>query len=75
MAKSVKPKRGRPPTGEALKGSLGLHVSDDDLARLDAVVSRMMLGNRHSVARAALRLGLDAIERDPRVLLGQKARA
>jgi hypothetical protein len=49
---------------------LGIRVNEDDLARLDAVVSKLMLGSRHAVARAALQLGLDAIERDPSVLLG-----
>jgi hypothetical protein len=72
MVKVTKAKRGRPPTEDALGGMLGVRVSSDDLARLDAIVSRMMLGSRHAVARAALRLGLDAIERDPGVLLGQK---
>jgi hypothetical protein len=49
---------------------LGVRVSPDDLARLDALAERLPVATRHSIARAALRYGLDAIERDPLILLG-----
>jgi hypothetical protein len=49
---------------------LGIRIDADDVARLDALTERMLLGSRHALARAALRLGLDAIERDPTVLVG-----
>jgi hypothetical protein len=49
---------------------LGLRLDAEDVARLDALTERMLVGSRHALARAALRLGLDAIEADPAVLLG-----
>jgi hypothetical protein len=49
---------------------LGIRIDAEDVARLDALTERMLLGSRHALARAALRLGLDAIERDPTVLVG-----
>jgi len=55
---------------EGLSEMLGVRVSADDLARLDALAERLPIGTRHAIARFALRIGLDAIERDPGVLLG-----
>jgi hypothetical protein len=55
---------------ETLGQMLGVRVSSDDLARLDALVERLPIGSRHAIARFALRVGLDVIERDPSVLLG-----
>jgi hypothetical protein len=50
---------------------LGLRLDADDAARLDALADRMLLGSRHALARACLLLGLEAVERDPAILLGQ----
>ena len=52
---------------------LGLRVSADDMARIDALAGRLAIGTRHGIARAALRLGLDAIEKDPAILLSGRA--
>jgi hypothetical protein len=60
----------KPKEKEALGEMLGVRVSSDDLARLDAIVARLPIGSRHAIARFALRIGLDAIERDPAILLG-----
>lgn len=49
---------------------LGLRLDAEDVARLDAVAKGMLVGSRHALARAALLLGLKAIEDDPAVLLG-----
>jgi hypothetical protein len=49
---------------------LGLRLDAEDVARLDALTDRMLVGSRHALARAALRIGLDAIEREPAILLG-----
>jgi hypothetical protein len=62
MAKAMKAKDG-------LSEMLGVRVSTDDLTRIDALAQRIEVGTRHSIARAALRIGLDAIERDPAILL------
>jgi hypothetical protein len=53
---------------------LGLRLDADDVARLDVISERMLVGSRHALARACLLLGLDAVERDPSVLLGVKGR-
>jgi hypothetical protein len=55
---------------EGLSEMLGVRVSADDLARLDALAERLPIGTRHAIARFALRIGLDEIERNPAVLLG-----
>lgn len=55
---------------DGLSEMLGVRVSSDDLARLDSLAARLPIGTRHAIARFALRIGLDAIERNPQVLLG-----
>jgi hypothetical protein len=55
---------------EGLSEMLGVRVSKADLDRLDALTERLPIGTRHAIARYALRIGLDAIERDPAILLG-----
>ena len=55
---------------DGLSEMLGVRVSADDLARLDALAKRLPIGTRHAIARFAIRIGLDAIERDPAILLG-----
>jgi hypothetical protein len=62
--------REKPKDKEALGEMLGVRVSSDDLARLDALAERLPIGTRHAIARFALRIGLDEIERNPAVLLG-----
>ena len=55
---------------KGLSEMLGVRVSADDVARLDALAERLPIGTRHAIARFAFRIGLDAIERDPSLLLG-----
>jgi hypothetical protein len=62
--------REKPKDKDGLSQMLGIRVSADDLARLDALAERFPIGTRHAIARFALRIGLDAIERDPALLLG-----
>lgn len=66
MAKATKSKDDK----EGLTEMLGVRVSADDVARIDALADRIPIATRHAIARHALRLGLDAIERDPAILLG-----
>jgi len=64
---------GRPPlpVGTALGTQLGVRADAETTARLDRLVARFNgLASRAAVARAALRLGLELIERDPTVLFG-----
>ena len=63
MAKTTKDRDG-------LSEMLGVRVSADDLARIDALAERLPIGTRHAIARFALRVGLDAIEHNPGLLLG-----
>jgi hypothetical protein len=60
----------KPKDKDGLSEMLGVRVSADDLARLDALAERLPIGTRHAIARFALRIGLHAIERDPAILLG-----
>jgi hypothetical protein len=64
----------KPKEKEGLSEMLGVRVSADDLARLDALAARLPIGTRHGIARFAFRIGLDAIERDPGILLGAAVR-
>jgi len=50
--------------------SLFLRVTQADIDRLNALVIRLPIANKSAIARAAMRLGIDAIEADPAVLLG-----
>jgi len=65
----------KPKDKEGLSAMLGVRVSAHDLARIDALAERLPIGTRHAIARFALRTGLDAIERDPGILLGGALRA
>jgi hypothetical protein len=48
---------------------LAVRITATDLERLDAIVATSPgLLTRHSLARAAMRVGLDAIGKDPAVL-------
>jgi len=51
--------------------SLFLRVTSEDFERLDALVEQIPIANRSSLAREALRIGLDAIESDPAMLVGR----
>jgi hypothetical protein len=65
----------KPKDKEGLSEMLGVRVSADDLARLDALAERLPIGTRHAIARFALRIGLDAIEENPAILLGSAVKA
>jgi hypothetical protein len=48
-----------------------IRVTAEDTERLDGLAERIELATRSSLARAAMRIGLEAIEQDPAVLFGQ----
>jgi hypothetical protein len=50
---------------ETLAQQVALRLNDEDLARLEALAARIRTVSRNTIARAALRLGLDALEADP----------
>jgi hypothetical protein len=42
-----------------------IRLTDEDLARLDALAARIPVTDRDAIARAALNFGLDALEENP----------
>jgi hypothetical protein len=51
---------------------LGLRVTPADAARIKALAERFPIATEASIARAALLIGLDAIEAQPAILLGER---
>ncbi len=47
-----------------------LRITEDDARRLHTLAKQITVATRSSIARAAIRIGLDEIERDLTVLLG-----
>ncbi len=54
---------------EALTRQIGVRLSEADYQRLEALSTTMGVS---ALVRAAIFVGLDAIERQPGILLGQK---
>ena len=73
MAKTkAKHPGGRPPlpAGRRLGVMVGVRLDADSAARLDAIAERLGgVLHRSQVARAALRLGIDLLDRDPTLLV------
>jgi hypothetical protein len=61
-----KPKK---PDAERLARTVGVRLTADDVARLDALLARVPISSRNSIARAALLLGLAELEADPTRLI------
>ena len=59
-------------TDEPNNRSILLRITASDLQRLDDLADGIPIATRSSLAREALRLGLEAIERDPAILLGRQ---
>lgn len=57
------------PKDEKLTEALYVRVAPDDLGRLDALVRRIPIASRNAIARAAMRLGMSALEEDPARIL------
>jgi hypothetical protein len=56
---------------ERLGSTLGVRLTADENARLEALVARVPIVTKHAIARVALRIGLEALEADPaRYLIG-----
>jgi hypothetical protein len=56
---------------ERLQVTLGLRLTNEEVQRLDAIVSRVPIGRRHAIARAAFRLGLGLLEKNPTRLIAK----
>lgn len=59
-------------TDDRLSRQVAIRLSEEDMDRLEALVERIPIATRNAIARAALRIGLDALEKDPAQLLGEK---
>jgi hypothetical protein len=53
------------PDDVVLAHTIGLRLTRDEIERLDALVRRLPIASRHSIARACFRAGLDILEADP----------
>jgi hypothetical protein len=53
---------------------VSLRLTDDDRSRLDAVAARLPVVPRLTLARIALRMGLEVIAKNPSVLLSVSER-
>lgn len=51
--------------------ALYLRLTPSDVGQLDALVARFPIVTKAALARAAMRIGLRAIENDPKVLLSE----
>lgn len=53
---------------------LGVRVSSNDAERIKALAERFPMLSGNGIARRAIQIGLDAIEGQPTLLLGEKPR-
>jgi hypothetical protein len=65
----AKGKKGKKDADDNLEAVMGIRVTRSDRSRLDALAERIPLVTAHAIARFALLHGLEAIERDPAILL------
>lgn len=57
---------------DRLARQVALRLSEDDMARLEALAETIPIASRNAIARAALRIGLAALESDPSQLFATK---
>ena len=56
-----------------LAKQIAVRLSETDLKRLEAIVKQVPIAKRNAIARAALRLGLDVLEKDPTKIVEQRS--
>ncbi len=61
MANAGRPKKA---PDAARRMALGLRLTKEELSRLDAVVAKIPIASRHSIALVALRIGIEVLEED-----------
>jgi hypothetical protein len=59
-------------TDDRLARQVALRLSEEDMKRLDALADTIPIASRNAIARAALRIGLAALESDPSRLFSSK---
>jgi hypothetical protein len=64
-------------TDDRVSHQLAIHLSDHDMKRLDDLTESIPIASRNAIARAALRIGIAALQKDPAKLFAtpKKARA
>lgn len=55
---------------DGLTAQLGIRVAQTEIDRLDDLVERIGVMRRHAIARIALRIGIEVLEKDPSRVLG-----
>ncbi|MDI3291974.1 hypothetical protein [Polyangium sp. 15x6] len=58
---------------DKLEKQIAIRLSEEDVGRLDALAKRIPIASRNAIARAALRIGMAAIEEDPARILSADA--
>lgn len=56
-------------TDDNLSRQIAIRLSEEDMATLDRLADAIPIASRNAIARAALRLGLAAIDANPSLLL------
>ena len=62
-------------TDDNLSRQIAIRLSDDDMTRLDALAESIPIASRNAIARAALRIGMAALEADPSQLFSSPKKA
>lgn len=57
------------PKNETLSEALYLRIAPTDMKRLNALVEQIPIASRNAIAREAMRLGLELLEKKPTLLL------
>jgi hypothetical protein len=55
-----------------LRVMVGVRLTPEDSKRLDALAEQIPVASKHSIAREAMRIGLDILEADPNRLVRRK---
>ena len=72
MGPDMATKKTTKPSDENLSEQIGLRVTPSERERLDVLAERFPLVGRSGIVRAALLVGLDAIEAHPGILIGER---
>jgi hypothetical protein len=59
-------------TDDRLARQVAIRLSEEDMKRLDDLAESIPIASRNAIARAALRIGLAALESDPSQLFSPK---
>ena len=62
-------------TDDNLSRQIAIRLSDDDMTRLDVLAESIPIASRNAIARAALRIGMAALEADPSQLFSSPKKA